>query len=61
MNYYKIRLVPDTELIAKSVGIYRPESLFASNHALDSEMFGATPSAPVCQICKQRTRHCLGH
>lgn len=61
MNYYRIRLVPDTELLAKSVGIYRTESLFSSNHALDSELFGSTPSNPICSICKWPFNRCLGH
>lgn len=61
MHHYKLRLLSDTELLARAESVYDNSSLVSKNHTLDSARFGATRASPICSICRQRVEKCIGH
>ena len=61
MHHYRLRLLSDTELLARAESVYDNASLNAKEYTLDSARFGATRASPICSICKQRVEKCIGH
>lgn len=61
MHKYRLRLLSDTELLARAESVYDTNSLLSKEYTLDSARFGATRASTVCSICKQRVEKCIGH
>lgn len=60
-NSYKLRLMGDEELKAKSEIIFTYNDLISTGYTLDSAMFGCTNLHHECGICGQNVDNCPGH
>lgn len=60
-HVYRIRLLPDEEILSKASYVYTAKLLKSRDFTLDSAIFGATIMNPICSICYQRVEECPGH
>lgn len=58
---YQLRLMDDEEILSKAESAYSAQLLKSREHTLDSPLFGATISNPICSVCFQRVEDCPGH
>lgn len=60
-NSYRIRLMSDDEILAKSENIFKYDDLISKNYTLDSSAFGVTNLHTECSICGGDVETCPGH
>lgn len=59
---YRLRLLPDEDILSAAEAVYSPKLLKTKNNTLDSGLFGASLNmSDVCTICRQRMTECPGH